>query len=104
MNRKARRVLALISVILFCTFLSLEFIIMEPWDLFPQIQEEYNASDLTDEHLQPGANPEGARLPATRSGRPSLKKGGRSSPATSSWKPRCPPCPPPPAGPFRRTA
>ena len=33
---------------------------------FPQIQEEYNASDLTDEHLQPGANPEGARLPATR--------------------------------------
>ena len=64
MNRKARRVLALISVILFCTFLSLEFIIMEPRDLFPQIQEEYNASDLTDEHLQPGANPEGARLPS----------------------------------------
>ena len=79
MNRKARRVLALISVILFCTFLSLEFIIMEPWDLFPQIQEEYNASDLTDEHLQPGANPEGARLPATRSGRPSLRHSGTSA-------------------------
>lgn len=57
MNRKARRVLALMSVILFCTFLSLEFIIMEPWDLFPQIQEEYNASYLTDEHLQPGGQP-----------------------------------------------
>lgn len=79
MNRKARRVLALISVILFCTFLSLEFIIMEPWDLFPQIQEEYNASDLTDEHLQPGANPEGARLPATRSSRPSLRHSGTSA-------------------------
>ncbi len=40
MNRKARRVLALISVILFCTFLSLEFIIMEPWDLFVRQEKD----------------------------------------------------------------
>lgn len=52
-----------------------------------------------------GAGSAGKKGPfLQRSGRPFRKKGGRSSPATSSWKPRCPPCPPPPAGPFRRTA
>ena len=79
MSTKVRRMLAFLSVILFCTFLSSEFIIMEPWDIFPQIQEEYNASDLADEHLQPGANPEGVRLPATRNGRTSLRHSGNSA-------------------------
>lgn len=79
MSVKARRMFALMNIILFCTFLSSEFIIMEPWNIFPQIQEEYHASDLTDEHLQPGTNPKGIRLPATKSGRPSLRHSGTSA-------------------------